>query len=201
MKFTKGDYIRYTAENEQEVIDGLMGMGYEVYNHDRLNSGYDNFVLKDDDSFSVNGFGFVRSCKNSNRLLIADRTEDFFAYLSDKKPSEEQLPSKFYIECGDRIEVREWLHNMGFKWVNGASITNTKNVYDLKKIYVKSEEMACSTWFKDKEEYTLIKPKLTVTSFEVERTQSDGNERRKEIEELKRLHNEIGERLDALLSS
>lgn len=105
---------------------------------------------------------------------------------------------KFYIDCGDRIEVREWLSEMGFMWFGGASII--KNVYNLKEIYVKLEEKKCFSMVDSEEEYALVKPKLTVTSFEVERSQSNEDYgRNKELEELKRLHDEIGERLDALL--
>lgn len=202
LEFNEGDYIRYTKENEQEVIDSLMGMGYEVYAHDRLDSSYDSFVFKEDEEFKAKGFGFTRSVKDSNHLLKVDRTKEFFSHLNTEKTSKtstESLPPKFYIDCGDRIEVREWLDSMGFKWCGGKSLLLDGLCESV--IYVDNELLKCCyIGVRHPERYVFIKPKLGVTSFEVECIQSDHDEgRSKEIKELKRLHNEIGERLDALL--
>lgn len=206
MKFNKGDYIRYTKENEQQVIDGLMVLGYSVYNHSNLNSeNFNVFVLQPLLScFGNENMRFQRKLRGSS-LLTKDKTFYFFDYLNKVKLNEfrepiekKELPSKFYIDCGDRIEVREWLDGMGFMWSSGGGLLS--HLTGNKHIWSDNETKVCYSAVSFDWHYTLIKPKLTVTSFEVERTESDNDERNKELEELKRLHDEIGERLDALLS-
>lgn len=194
MKFTKGDYIRYTQENEQEVIDGLISFGYDVYKHDKLNYNYDNFTLVNDSYISEND-NFSRNAGDSELALI-DRTEEFFAYLLSKNSFEEQLPSNFYIDCGDRIEVREWLDGMGFKWCDGESLI--LDGLDESIIYANKSMSHCYIGVRFTENYTLIKPKLTVTSFEVAQSESDSKARNKELESLKQAHKELGERIDKL---
>ncbi len=195
-KYKVGDYIRYTPKNAQQVIDRLLAEGEDIYN--KRDWMFWSVVCKDYKNQWCCCIEFYDKAKN-------DITESF---LTPYQP----LPEKWYIDCGDKIEVREWLEELGYvkapcyDYYKMAGRTTLQSFLNTKQYTVRSQSLED---LKDKG-YTKIIPTIStrpvttqvehVSGWCIENTPTEPLIN-KELEALETSYKELGEKIKALKGS
>jgi hypothetical protein len=186
-KYKVGDYIRYTEENIHQIINKLKAEGEVLYSKGAWDTW--RIIYKDVEEDWVYCHPIYRGLKN-------DITESFLL-----SPQTQTLPEKWYLDCGDKMEVREWLDSLGYTWNTGHSLTNflesEKGLrsYGNTIVYWSTVEEEDSI---QHEGYTKITPTIStkpvdyVSGFTIEPSIN------KELEALEAAYKELGVRLKAL---
>ena len=124
-----------------------------------------------------------------------DITSEFvYNIRKNKKPDLDYLPDLFYIDCGDKKEVREWLDGLGFVWFDGESLVscglNSVTVFLIEKESMKVSPLDVVPYLHTKVTPVIGKTQIdAVTGFTLEPKES------KELSELKKSYEELGEKI------
>lgn len=190
-KYKIGDYIKLSKVSVKEVMDKLLdgGENLSLMKHPALA----RTLFKNLD-------GVWELCNNPfYKDLRNDITESFLV-------STQPLPEKWYIDCGDKMEVREWLEDMGYISLSGQSLT--KSLLDHKVLYMmnyktkKGVVAGCHEVTLIARGYTKIIPVTSTKPVTIQVKYISGfnieSPVNKELEALENSYKELGEKIKAL---
>ena len=188
-KYKVGDYIEYTPENEQEVIDKILSEGESVCNRNLEGGLFECFVKCSNKAW----------CRSSAKYYEAKNniTDYFF-------DSEKELTKYFYIDTkGDvayQKQVAEWLESVGVKELCQYQLHEGES---RRYWFINNGDFigGTSSPLNASNKYKEISPKLStktvefISGFDIVEPSAN-----KELEELKVSYKELGEKINAMES-